>query len=120
LRQQLSQKNLDGVYSDAIFKEQNAVIEDQILKAQISKDDATIEKYNIDKITDFIKTLLADLGETYKRSSLSQAKVLIGSMFPSGLAWSYNDTLNHQISPLYQYIRDFSGQGVTFSAGDRT
>jgi len=55
-----------------------------------------------------MKTLLADLGETYKRSSIIQLKALMGSMFPTGLAWRYKGTLKHQISPLYQYIRTFN------------
>lgn len=120
LRKQLIQKNLAGVYSDEIFKEQNALIEDQILQAQIVKDDSTIDKYNIDAVTTFIKTLLADLGESYKRSNLNQIKVLLGSMFPSGAAWSYNGTLNHTISPLYQYIRGFNSTTVLSCADERT
>ena len=101
------QKNLAGVYSDDIFKEQNAVIEDQILQSHITKDDATMDRYNIDAVTAFMKTLLADLGEAYKRANISQIKVLLGSMFPNGTAWSYNGTLNHKISPLYQAICEF-------------
>lgn len=120
LRKSLVEKNLTGVYSDEIFKEQNAVLEDQLLQAQIVKDDGTFDKYNIEAVTDFIRTLLADLGETYKRSTISQNKVLIGSMFPSGLAWEGNGTLNHQISPIYQSIINFSETGVSSGAGDRT
>ena len=60
------------------------------MQAQIVKDDATMDKYNIDAVTDFIKTLLADLGETYKKSNLSQIKVLFGSIFPTGVAWNYD------------------------------
>lgn len=120
LRKQLVQKNLSGVYSDEIFKEQNADIENQITQALISKDDATMDKYNIDKITDFMKTLLADLGETYRRSNLDQAKLLLGSIFPEGLAWSYNGTLNRKISPLYQAIIGFKEVTVLSSADERT
>lgn len=120
LRKQLVQKNLSGVYSDEIFKEQNAAIENQITQVLISKDDATMENYNIDKVIAFIKTLLADLGEAYKRSNQSQAKVLLGSMFPEGLAWSYNDTLNHKISPLYQAIRGFKEDTVLSCADERS
>ena len=106
-RKALVEKNLSGVYSDEIFKEQNLIIEDKMAKAQITKDDSIIEKYNINTITSFIKTLLADLGETYKRSNLSQAKVLLGSIFPYGISWNYSGTLNHKISPIYQSIRTF-------------
>ena len=118
LRKQLVEKNLSGVYSDEIFKEQNAALEDKILKAQIAKDDATIDKYNIDKATSFIRTLLADLGETYKRSNTKQIKVLLGSIFPSGLAWSYDGRLNHEISPIYQAIRNIDTHPIPYGAAD--
>ncbi len=120
LRKTLVEKNLAGIYSDEVFKEQNATIEDRMTKAQIAKDDATIDKYNIDDVTTFIRTILADLGETYKRSSISQIKVLLGSIFPSGLSWSQNGTLNREISPLYQSICHFDNSGILPCADERT
>lgn len=104
LRKQLVEKNLAGVYSDELFKEQNKMVEEKILTAQIAKHDETFEKYDINKITDFIKTLLADLGEAYKRSDISQKKALLGSIFPSGITWSYPGISNPQIRPIYQSI----------------
>ncbi|GEM_PF-5630209 len=98
--------------------EQADIIEDKILKAQILKDDATVDKYNIDAVTSFTKTHLADLGETYRSSTLSQLKVLLSSMFLGQIAWNYTGTLDCTISPLYQYIRDFSGDTVP-SGGHR-
>lgn len=95
-----------------MFKEQNAIIEDKMLRAQLAKDDATFDKYNIQAITTFVRTFLADLGETYKRSDVNQIKVLLGSIFTSKLAWDYNGTLNHQISPIYQYIRTINGSAI--------
>lgn len=91
-----------------------------MLKAQIAKEDSLFDKYNIDKVTSFIKTLLADLGETYKRSTLSQIKGLLGSMYPAGLAWRYDGTLNHQISPIYQAILGFDKGTVLSSAEERS
>lgn len=88
LRKTLVEKNLSGVYSDEVFKEQSAIIEDKMIRAQIVKDDATLNRYNIDTITSFIRTLLSDLGETYRRSSIPQLKVLFSSMFTTGLAWN--------------------------------
>ncbi len=120
LRQTLVEKNLAGVYSDEVFKEQNAVVEDRMVKAQVVKNDATIDRYNIDDVTTFIRTLLADLGEAYKRSSISQIKVLLGSIFPLGLAWSQNGTLNREISPLYQSICTFDNGAISSCAGERT
>ncbi len=117
LRKVLVEKNLTGVYSDEVFKEQSGMIEDRMITAQIAKEDSTLDKYNIDAVTSFIRTLLADLGETYKRSSIGQLKVLLGSMYPHGVAWDYTDTLNPSISPLYQYIQCFSEASVPFGAG---
>jgi site-specific DNA recombinase len=117
LRKVLVQKNLSGVYSDEVFKEQNGLIEEKMIKIQVVKEDASIDKYNIDDLTSFIRTLLADLGETYKRSSLSQIKVLLGSIFPSGTAWNYNGGLNHKISPIYQAIQAFD-KGIIPSCAD--
>ncbi|MEX2007310.1 MAG: recombinase family protein, partial [Candidatus Levyibacteriota bacterium] len=117
LRQTLVKKNLEGVYSDEIFKEQSDMIKDKIMQAEIIKDDTTLNSYNIDAVTSFAKTMLADLGETYRRSSISQLKVLLGLTFRSGIAWDYNGRLDHQISPVYQYISHFGAGGVSFGAG---
>ena len=46
LRQSLIEKNLAGVYSDEIFKEQNKLIEEQITQLQKAKDDGLLNKYN--------------------------------------------------------------------------
>lgn len=120
LRKILVEKNISGVYSDEVFKEQNMTIEEKMTRIQVVKDDATIDRYNIDAVTSFIKTLLADLGETYRRSNISQLKVLLGSIFPSGLAWNYDGTLSHHISPLYQAIRAFNETGVSLCGDKRS
>lgn len=119
LRRTLVEKNLSGVYSDDIFKEQNATTEDKMTSAQIIKNDANVDKYNIDAVTSFIRIILADLGGTYRTSSIKQLKVLLGSMFPHGVVtWDYSGTLNPEISPLYQYIQNFSGTAVRSGAGE--
>lgn len=118
LRKVLVEKNLNGVYSDEIFKEQSSMIEDRMLRAQVVKDDSTFNSYNIDAVTSFIKTILADLGETYKRSTIGQLKVLLGSIFPHGVAWDYSGTLDPQISPIFQYIQRFDSLAIPSGAGD--
>ena len=119
MRKVLVEKNLMGIYSDEIFKEQNKLLEEKIAKAQVAKDEATLDKYDINKLTDFIKETFKDLGETYKRSTVEQAKSLIGSIFTTGLEWDYNGGLNHEISPLYQLILGSHAQGVPFGVADR-
>jgi hypothetical protein len=106
------------VYSDEVFKEQNAIIEDKLMKASLVKEDASFKKYNIDEVIGFLKTMLADLGETYKKSSVSQIKVLLGFIFPSGLAWNYDGTWNRSINPIYQTIISFSKRAIPLGAGN--
>ncbi len=116
LRQVLIEKNLAGVYSDEIFKEQNAAIENKMVAAQASKSDALIDQYNIDALVEFLNTKLANLAETYENSSLSQLRCLLGSIFLSGIVWGYPGCSNREISPLYQSILDIKNNDV--SLGD--
>lgn len=112
LRQALIQKNLNGIYSDEIFKEQNKLIEDQIANLQIAKDDALLSKYNLESIVVFMKEKFANLGITYRMSNLSQIRVLLCSISPSGMVWGYPGLANTQISPIYQQIRMFDDKGI--------
>lgn len=118
MRRVLVEKNLSGVYSDDVFKEQNVMLEEQMVKAQIVKEDTNLDKYNIDAVTSFIKTILADLGETYHRSTIGQLKVLLSSVFPLGVAWDYSGTLNTEISPIFQAIRDANKGSIPSGAGE--
>jgi site-specific DNA recombinase len=116
LRRSLIHKNLSGVYSDKIFKEQNKLIEDQIADLQIAKDDTLLAKYNLEAIVKFMKEKFDNLGRTYQMSSLSQKRVLLCSISPSGMVWSYPGLSNTQISPIFQSIRMFETDGVSPSA----
>ncbi len=118
LRQTLIEKNMAGTYSDEIFKEQNALIEDKLISAIASKDDILLEKYDINAITDFIRDKFTNLKETYVNSSLNVKRVLLGSISPSGFSWDYPGCSNRGISPLYQPILDVENAGVPF--GDPT
>jgi site-specific DNA recombinase len=120
LRKVLVEKNMTGVYSDEIFKEQNALLEDRMIRAHVVKDDSAFERYTIEEVTTFIRTLLTDLGATYKRSNIQQIKVLFGSIFPLGVAWNYDGTLNRSISPIYQSINTLNENTIFTSADERT
>ena len=122
MRKVLVEKNMLGIYTDEIFLEQNALIEKKMTTAQVAKSDSTLEKYDIDKLSAFIKKTLSDLGATYKRSTVPQVKALIGSIFPSGLTYNYDGTLNHEINPMYQAIFNFDTQSVAHGdpTGNRT
>lgn len=120
VRQALIEKNLNGTYSDEIFREQNKLIEEQIASVQITKDDALLAKYNLQDIINFMVAKFSNLGRTYQMSNLQQIRVLMCSIFPDGLQWSYPGYLNTNISPIYQSIRVFETEGVSLSAEERT
>lgn len=122
MRKVLVQKNMMGIYTDEIFMEQNALLEQKLEQAHTAKDNSTLDKYDINKLSDFIKVTLGDLGETYRRSTVPQIKALIGSIFTDGLTCNQDGTLNHTINPMYQAIFNFDTQGVPLGDGtdDRT
>ena len=105
LRQALIEKNLLGLYSDEMFREQNKLLEEKIRIAQLSKSDAVLEKYNLEAIIIFVRQKFKCLSKTYQKSELPQKNVLLCSIFPSGTTWSYPGYSNTLISPLYQAIR---------------
>lgn len=106
LRQKLIGKNLSGVYSDDIFKEQNKLLEEQIKGMQTAKSDTVLEKYNLEAITKFIQNKFVDLNNTFGESLLKQKHVLVCSIFPKGLDWSYPGYSNTYISPFYRCLID--------------
>jgi DNA invertase Pin-like site-specific DNA recombinase len=107
-RQTLIEKNLSGIYSDDIFKEQNRLLEQKIATIQLTKNDDLITKYNIEDVTLFIQDKFSDLAKTYLNSDLQQKRMLLCSIFPSGLVWNYPGYLNTVINPCYKVI--FEGQ----------
>ncbi len=116
----LVEGHLKGLYPDDIFKEQKAKFEDQILSAQIIKNDSICDKYDLEAITAFIKALLYDLPKAYEVSDFGQKQVLIGSIFPNGLVYNNGMILNPEISPIFRSIQEFSNPSVLLGAGKRT
>ncbi len=106
LRQKLIEKSLNGIYSDDIFKEQNKLLEEKIKGVQTAKSDTVIEKYNLEAITNFIQQKFTNLNNTFAASLLKQKRVLMCSIFPQGLNWSYPGYSNTQISPFYRYLME--------------
>lgn len=119
-RQALVEKNLSGIYSDEMFKEQNCLIEEKIYSAQMAKNDELIDKYNLEAIIGFIKEKLANLVQTYENSTLEEKRVLLSSIFSSGLLWDDNGYSNTQITQFYSAIIDLQKDGVRFGTLERT
>ena len=122
LRQALVEKNLKGIYSDDIFREQNKILEEKIKMIQYTKNEEAIEQYNIEKIIVFVKAKFADLSESYAVATYDQGRTLLCSIFPSGLQWSYPGYSNTVFSPFYQAILAIENSQDNFGApgGART
>jgi site-specific DNA recombinase len=118
-RQILIEKNLAGIYSDEIFKGQNKIIEEKVAAIQMTKNDELLTKYNIEEVTQFIAGKFKDLAKTYTDSNLQQKRMLLCSIFPSGLTYSYPGYLNTQISPYYQSMKNIEREAITSGRGER-
>ncbi len=119
-RQALIDKNLFDIYSDEIFKEQNRILEQKIAAIQMTKNDDLITKYNIEDLTQFVEAKFKDLAKTYAESNLSEKRMLLCSIFPSGLSWSYPGYLNTQISDFYRFIMRSNNRAIMFGRGCET
>lgn len=121
LRRSLVEKNLAGIYSDDIFKEQNAFIEEKLVAAHEAKDQELIDKYDINKIISFLQEKLLHLDVTFTTTKeLGPLRSLLSTIFMSGFSWSYPGISYKKISPIYQSIRDSGKPGVKVGWGTRT
>lgn len=135
-RQALIDKNLTGIYSDEIFKEQNNMLEAKIKSIQFTKNDELLDKYALGPITQFVETKLTDLPKTFETSikkdpepDLGQIRMLLCSIFPSGMPYGRNGYSNTEISPFFRAILDlqpknsnlvsFGGESVIRTHEDR-
>ena len=112
LRQALIDKNLKGIYSDEIFKEQNKLLEEKIKVIQLAKNDELYEKYNVSLITEFVEQKMANVAETFASSNLKQIRVLLCSIFPEGIANGRNGFVNTPLSPFYKAILDLEATAI--------
>lgn len=116
----LVEGHMKGLYPDDIFKEQKAKLEDKLLISQISKNESNIEQYNIEGLIGFIKALLYDLKKAYMVSDYGQRRILIGSIYPSGLVFDNGELLNRNIGPIISQIPAIAALNVNLCARDRT
>jgi len=112
--------NAEGKYPDDIFKEEKGRIEDKILAFQIVANDELCNKYDIERTVNFIKALFKDLPKAYEVSEYGQKRVLLGSIFPSGLLFDGVKILNPEIGSGFRAIQEFFDTPVVLSARDRT
>ena len=118
VRQRLIKKNLDGVYSDEMFKEQNAMIESRLIAATTAVHDHMIPRYQLEEAVNFAVALFSDPARAYQFAEPHQKKALLCSMYPSGLVWNYPGISNTEISPLYTAITASAPMSVSTCGAD--
>jgi len=88
-RQSIIDKNLAGVYSDDVFKEQFGIVDGQLKSTLILKDSLLFDGYTIDAIRNYVKSNLDNLPYAFEKLDVKQKRTLIGLIFPRGLVWNY-------------------------------
>jgi hypothetical protein len=101
-----------------VIKEQNTVVEQKIQRVHVANQEDNLSSYNLEKITEFIKTKLAFLSQTFEESGLDQVRMLVSSINPSGLQWGYPGYLNTLISPFYSAIRAIENDDDAFGSAN--
>jgi hypothetical protein len=95
------------------------LLEEKVKGVQAAKSDTVIEKYNLEAITKFIQAKFTSLNNTFSESLLKQKRVLMCSIFPQGLSWSYPGYSNTSISPFYRSLLAFQNNQVQNGTPDR-
>lgn len=103
VEEHLKERVPDETYDHLIQKYEN-----QLLETRIVKNDNIIEKYDLEGTMAFMRALLKNLPKAYEVSNYTQKRILLGSIYPTGLLFDGKVILNSQISPYFRDIRDVS------------
>lgn len=110
---------LSKMMTEEMYNEQRIKIEDKIDSAKIVANDSLCDKLDVEGMVGFMRALFKDLPKAYEVSSLYQKKMLIGSIYPTGLLCRDGELLNHKVSKSWQSIREFATVGVASSRSER-
>jgi DNA invertase Pin-like site-specific DNA recombinase len=88
-KQSIIDKNLAGVYSDDVFKEQYGIVEEQLKGLLMLKDSLLFDGYTIENIRNYVKSNLANLPQAFELLDVKQKRTFIGLIFPQGFVWNY-------------------------------
>lgn len=104
-REALIEKNLKGVYSDDLFKEQLARIDEEIMVKKSLLSESEMDKIDIDTLLNFTKHFLKDFPRVWVNSNLEQKQRLQAAIFPEGLFWSYSSFRTPKLSLCFQLLQ---------------
>lgn len=96
-KQALVDKNLKGIYSDELFKQQIARIQEEILVKKSSLSETKMEQVDIETLTNFAKFFMTNLVRVWQIADLEGRLKFQKAIFPEGLKY---DELGFQTATL--------------------
>lgn len=87
LKQTLIDKNLKGIYSDELFKQQAPRLEEEILVKKSSLSETKMEQVDIDILTNFAKFFMTNLVRVWQTADLEGRLKFQKAVFPEGLKY---------------------------------
>ena len=88
-RQNLINKNLEGILSDEYFKEQFPMIDEQLKRMEALENQKELENFNKQSAREFIQKYITNLEGAYNNCDIVQKRTLVSIYFPKGLYWNY-------------------------------
>lgn len=98
----LIQKNLAGIYSDEIFKEQNELLEKNIKSIQTITDNKFTQQYNLQSAIEYVTKLMSSPLGAYGFADLENKRLFLSFLFPNGFTWNYPGITYVKINPMFK------------------
>ncbi len=83
-------KNVSGIFSDEITKEQIESIKKQIADLETESKKIRLYSSNMQQLRDLFRGLIEDFYSTYQKATVPQRQILLHFLFPGGLIWDYD------------------------------
>lgn len=118
LRKRLTDGHLKGTYTDDVYKEQLATIEDEILVKKTLQSESKLEKIDIDTVVEFMNSFLWNLVKAWREGDLNQRKTLTGSIFPKNVIFENNKFRTTELGPCFKLIQQFRHNPTSLGVTD--
>lgn len=105
-REALIEKNLKGIYSDELFKEQLARIDEEIAIKKSLLSETEMEKIDVETLLNFTEHFLRDFPGVWISSNLEQKQRLQAAIFPEGVVWEYPGFRTPKLSLCFQLLQE--------------
>lgn len=109
-RKTLVKKNMEGLYDDDLFKEQDEDIKNQILVLKVQISDGSMEKLDIDTICRFAEHFIHNIAQTWKNADLETKQRLQKIIFPEGVTYHFPSIRTTSLSCLFKVFEDSGGE----------